>query len=202
MSYDCYIEKPQGDASTRLRFLVNKEDSTFRYLKLVHGTLDKKQFQRGEYNKLIAESLPLIEAISVRQHDVPKMALLPIGSWFLQFTFTLAKPWISKDDDSFYVAESVNPVRKDKVFKVPFMSASAWKGLLRWTMMHTRLTLKKKDLSDDEFAHERFNQSMLFGDEKGEEPGKRKDFAAYLDDLRKLARKKYLNEVPRYFIFF
>ena len=72
---------------------------------------------------------------------VPDLQDLPPGSWFLQFTFTLARPWISKDDDPFYVTESVNPVRKDKVFKVPTMSAASWKGLLRWTVMHIRLVL-------------------------------------------------------------
>jgi CRISPR-associated protein Cmr2 len=122
---------------------------------------------------------------------VPDLQDLPPGSWFLQFTFTLARPWISKDDDPFYVTESVNPVRKDKVFKVPTMSAASWKGLLRWTAMHTRLVLQKDKLAADEFAKERFVQTLLFGDEKGEEPGQTKDFAAYLDALKLEARQDY-----------
>ena len=126
---------------------------------------------------------------------VPDLQALPPGSWFLQFTFTLAKPWISKDDDPFYVAESVNPVRKDKVFKVPMMSAASWKGLLRWTAMHTRLhqpvIASKVKQSPEEFAQERFVQTLLFGDEKGEEPGETKDFAAYLDALKPEARQEY-----------
>jgi len=122
---------------------------------------------------------------------VPDLQALPSGSWFLQFTFTLARPWISKDDDPFYVTESVNPVRKDKVFKVPTMSAASWKGLLRWTTMHTRLALQKDKLTADEFARERLAQTLLFGDEKGEEPGQTKDFAAYLDALKQEARQDY-----------
>jgi CRISPR-associated protein Cmr2 len=122
---------------------------------------------------------------------VPDLQALPPGSWFLQFTFTLARPWISKDDDPFYVTESVNPVRKDKVFKVPTMSAASWKGLLRWTTMHTRLALQKDKLTADEFARERLAQTLLFGDEKGEEPGQTKDFAAYLDALKQEARQDY-----------
>jgi CRISPR-associated protein Cmr2 len=106
---------------------------------------------------------------------------------------------MSKDDDPFYVAESVNPVRKDKVFKVPMMSASSWKGLLRWTVMHTRLTLKK-DQPAEQFAQERFAQTLLFGDEKGEEPGQTKDFAAYLDNLGgSAARKLYVQKIREYF---
>jgi len=122
---------------------------------------------------------------------VPDLQDLPPGSWFLQFTFTLARPWISKDDAPFYVAESVNPVRKDKVFKVPTMSAASWKGLLRWTVMHTRLALPKDKLTAVKFAQERLAQTLIFGDEKGEEPGQTKDFAAYLDALKPEARQDY-----------
>ena len=122
---------------------------------------------------------------------VPDLQALPPGSWFLQFTFTLARPWISKDDAPFYVTESVNPVRKDKVFKVPTMSAASWKGLLRWTVMHTRLALPKDKLTAVKFAQERLAQTLIFGDEKGEEPGQTKDFAAYLDALKPEARQDY-----------
>jgi len=128
----------------------------------------------------------------------------------------------NKDDDPFYVTESVNPVRKDKVFKVPTMSAASWKGLLRWTVMHIRLAMQKDKLTadefarersarqaplirrpgdkltadEDEFARERLAQTLLFGDEKGEEPGQTKDFAAYLDELGgKEARKLYVQKV-------
>ena len=127
--------------------------------------------------------------------STPNLSALPLGSWFLQFEFTLAKPWMSKDDDPFYVAESVNPVHKDKVFKVPMMSAASWKGLLRWTAMHTRLAqpviASAAKQSPERFAQERFVQTLLFGDEKGEEPGQTKDFAAYLDALKPEARKEY-----------
>lgn len=137
--------------------------------------------------------------------DVRDLHSLPPGSWFLQFTFTLAKPWMSKDDDPFYVAESVNPVRKDKVFKVPMMSTASWKGLLRWTAMHTRLAQpvivspEGAKQSPENFAKERFVQTLLFGDEKGEEPGETKDFAAYLDGLKPEARAEYERLLRRYY---
>jgi len=44
--------------------------------------------------------------------------------------FELLTPWYSKDDRVFHVLD--NPVRKDRVFGVPFMAASSWKGMLRW----------------------------------------------------------------------
>jgi CRISPR-associated protein Cmr2 len=194
MSYDLYVEKPQGDIPTQLRLLVtepNSANAAKQFVQLVHGKASGfNVFIDDEYKHL--KSLGLLPTL-------PDMASLPPGSWFLQFTFTLAKPWISKDDDPFYVAESVNPVRKDKVFKIPMMSAASWKGLLRWTAMHTRLVLKKDALSPEEFAQERFVQTLLFGDEKGEEPGQTKDFAAYLDALKPEARQEYERLLRAYY---
>jgi len=149
--------------------------------------------------KLIRPALGQLQSLHLISTAPDLQALLP-GSWFLQFEFTLAKPWMSKDDDPFYVAESVNPVRMDKVFKVPMMAAASWKGLLRWTVMHTRLALQKNQLTADQFAQERLVQTLLFGDEKGEESGQTKDFAAYLDKLGgKEARKLYVQKVRERF---
>ncbi len=133
------------------------------------------------------------------QHPRPDLSILPRGSWFLQFTFTLEKPWLSKDDEIFYVSDSVNPVRKDKVFKVPMMSAAAWKGLLRWTAMHTRLALKKDELTADRFAMHRFVQTLLFGDEQGEEPVGKKGFAKYVHELNREAQPEYERLLRNYY---
>lgn len=157
------------------------------YKSLVHAV---KPENTPYAQKLIRSALARLQSLGLMP-TVPDLHALPPGSWFLQFTFNLAKPWISKDDDPFYVAESVNPVRKDKVFKVPMIAASSWKGLLRWTAMHTRLVSKKDFLEPDKFAQERFVQTLLFGDEKGEEPRKNTDFAAYLDTLKPDARDEY-----------
>ena len=158
------------------------------YKSLVHDSQDPRNTKYAQ--ELITLALEQLRALGLKG-GAPDLQSLPIGSWFLQFTFTLATPWMSKDDDPFYVTESVNPVRKDKVFKVPMMSAAAWKGLLRWTAMHTRLALKKNQLTPEQFARERFCQTLLFGDEKGEEPDQTKDFAAFLDALKPEARTEY-----------
>jgi CRISPR-associated protein Cmr2 len=201
MSYDLYVEKPSGDAFTQLHLLALEQDPLRSYLQLAHGRLDqRKKFQRGAYNNLIACELDRIHSLKLQPPGTPDLQKLPIGTWSLQFTFTLAKPWMSKDGDPFYVAESVNPVRKDKVFKVPMMSAAGWKGLLRWTMMHMRLALRRGQLSPDDFAAERLAQTLLFGDEKGEEPGQVKDFADYLDERGgKEARQLYEQKTREYF---
>ncbi|RKQ84651.1 RAMP superfamily CRISPR-associated protein [Brockia lithotrophica] len=62
---------------------------------------------------------------------VPDFSHLPSLNWIgLQVDFELLTPWYSKDDRVFHVLD--NPVRKDRVFGVPFMAASSWKGMLRW----------------------------------------------------------------------
>ncbi len=232
MGYDLYVEKPKGDEVTQLRLLVTNGTPLPDYLSLIHGQFDKKTQQltrRGDFNQYIGRQLRLLQSLGLNPPSLPNMAALPPGSWFLQFTFTLARPWISKDDDSFYVTESVNPVRKDKVFKVPTMSAASWKGLLRWTTMHTRLAQpviaseakqstetvppvaretpmlaviasEAKQSPEETFAQERLVQTLLFGDEKGEEPGQTKDFAAYLDDLGgEAARRFYMQKLRKHF---
>ncbi|MEJ5241796.1 MAG: RAMP superfamily CRISPR-associated protein [Anaerolineales bacterium] len=201
MIYDLYVTKPQGDVTTQLRLLVTEEGkrATGKFVTLVHGERQKDdKLPPSQYDRYIENIMPTLASLHLKPTD-PDFSLFPPGSWFLQFEFTLAKPWMSKDDDPFYVAASVNPVRKDKVFKVPFMAASSWKGLLRWTLMHIRLTQKNNELSPQRFAQERFVQTLLFGDEQGEEPGRVKGFAEYLNALNPEARAEYERLLRRHF---
>lgn len=168
------------------------------YKSLVHAEIPK---QTAYAKDLVTKENARLDSFGLLAPNADGLLTLPHGSWFLQFTFTLAKSWISRDDDPFYVAESVNPVRKDKVFKLPVMSAASWKGLLRWTAMQTRLVNKKDSLDDEAFAQERLALALLFGDEKGEEPGQSKDFARFLNDLRQTAAELYLQKVRDRFSF-
>lgn len=191
---DHLAEQETGD-SRRKEYEKQKNYVISKYKSLVHRADPKTTHYTRD---LITSASAQMNRLGLLP-TTPDLTLLPLGSWFLQFTFTLAKPWMSKDDDPFYVAESVNPVRKDKVFKVPMMAAASWKGLLRWTAMHIRLVMKKDSLTPEQFAQERFHQTLLFGDEKGEEPGETKDFAAYLDALKPEARAEYERLLRKYF---
>jgi len=53
---------------------------------------------------------------------------LPKYSFAMWFKFKLKAPYFSKDDDEFYIIQ--NPVLKEKVFKVPMVRGSGWKGAL------------------------------------------------------------------------
>jgi CRISPR-associated protein Cmr2 len=92
------------------------------------------------------------------------------ASWLgIKVGFELLTPWYSKDDRVFHVMD--NPVRKDRVFGVPFMAASSWKGLLRWACrMQTGL---REHLRENDGKIEGWRDPdwilHLFGNEKGEE---------------------------------
>lgn len=130
----------------------------------------------GNFNDYIACKLSELGPLGIE--PTIDLSNLPKGSWSIEFSITLAKPFISKDDVPLYIIE--NPVRKDKVFGVPFTSAMAWKGNLRWAMMKTHLEPMVND--PNKFAEMRFQHTLLFGTEKGmeDEPT---GWSNYLDGL-------------------
>jgi len=130
------------------------------------------------------------------------ISLFPSGSWVIQFTFTLRKSYISRDDTDFYIID--NPVKKEWVFKVPYVAPSQWKGALRAAMVRQLVEWwqdsDNPDRTPEEFARRRFRQTLLFGDEKGEEPGSLKALARYLDEMGgQEAAQHYRCLVRRYF---
>ncbi|MFZ3252988.1 MAG: RAMP superfamily CRISPR-associated protein [Syntrophales bacterium] len=120
-----------------------------RYIELQfqHG---QEKIKEGVNTAVISELIKILET----PHPQIDIDIFPPYSLFLQFKFTLATPYLSKDDDQFYICE--NPIRKDKVFKVPMVSASTWKGNLRWTARQIG------GLNTEEIIR-------LFGNEKREE---------------------------------
>lgn len=183
--------------ATNIHLLVGINDDRKRvedYKHLVHAS---KPANVPYTNKLIKVELVRLNKLSLLKPS-PPLDRLPIGSIVLQFDFTLAKPYISRDDDLFYVADSINPVRKEKVFKMPMVAASSWKGILRWTAMQVHLA-KEKEQANDEFVQKRLKLSLLFGDEKGEDADKSKEFAKFLDDMKPEAKSLYCDLVRQHF---
>lgn len=146
----------------------------------------------GNFNDDIAGKLSELHLVGI--NTSVDISVLPKGSWLIEFPITLAKPFISKDDLPLYIIE--NPVRKDKVFGVPFTSAMGWKGNLRWTMMKIHLEPKAND--DGKFAEIRFQHTLLFGTEK-EMEGEPVGWTRYLDGLCKGASEKYRKKLKENF---
>jgi len=149
-----------------------------------------------DYNRFIESQLKAMSKLSLLKPIIGSdSAFLPF-SFSLQFVFTLAKPYLSQDDAPFYIID--NPVRKDKVFKVPMVAPSSWKGKLRWVA--TNFLADQADaLSEEEFAQRRLQLTLLFGDEKGEEPGRVKGLAEYLDKIKPSAKELYRQKVKEHF---
>jgi len=126
---------------------------------------DEKNEARQRYKKY-AKQLSTLQLPEELKLDAG-LSSLPDSMWIgLQIGFELQSPWYSKDDKPFHVLD--NPVRKDRVFGVPYMSAASWKGLLRWACrMRSGLNEHLKDHSGkmDSWRDERWIV-YLFGNEK------------------------------------
>lgn len=128
---------------------------------------DERNEARWRYMKQVkqAQNLKLPDELGL----LPNFQSLPDLSWIgLEIGFTLQTPWYSKDDRVFHVLD--NPVRKDRVFGLPFMTATSWKGLLRWACrmqaglrQHFEKGKKFETWSDPPWI------LHLFGHKKGEE---------------------------------
>jgi CRISPR-associated protein Cmr2 len=63
--------------------------------------------------------------------DIRKIEELPLFSFIFSIPFKLNKPFISKDEEIFYLID--NPVYKEKLFGNPMIASTSWKGALRYT---------------------------------------------------------------------
>ena len=128
-------------------------------------SVDKKK-ARSRYMQHAGKNFNLPDLISQTK---PDFSILPSATWLaFQVDFELLTPWYSKDDRVFHVMD--NPVRKDRVFGVPFMAASSWKGMLRWAFrMHTKLIGPEKESDEEKRKQAQAWELHLFGNEKGEE---------------------------------
>lgn len=77
-------------------------------------------------------------------------------SFIIQANFGLQTPYFSRDDDNFYIID--NPIMKEKVWKVPMVRPSAWKGAFFNAAMKR---LKEKEGKD--FADVYFRIYRIFG---------------------------------------
>jgi len=80
-------------------------------------------------NMLVDITKPVWNGWKIMNIPVLNLSILPHHSFAIQFTFELEKPYISRDEQEFYIID--NPVRKDKISGLPYVTPSSWKGSLR-----------------------------------------------------------------------
>jgi len=93
----------------------------------------------------VPNDIPLLSELDLVP-DVCEVRRLPFLSFMISFPFSLEKPYISKDDEVFYLLD--NPVRKEKLFRNPMVASSAWKGAMRHALWHLQQWQEDPDIKD------------------------------------------------------
>lgn len=151
--------------------------------------------QRGGYQRWVEQDAKgFLSAQRVQMQllrlepTLPDLTAFLTYSWAMALPFTLRKPYLSKDDTTFHLLD--NPVRKEKIFQVPMVAASGWKGALRAALVQ-QLVAWWSSLNDEErqhclhckrFLQQRIQMVRLFGNEKGVQTDDT-SFDAFLDTL-------------------
>jgi len=98
------------------------------------------------------------------QPALPDLGQLPARSWAFQFTFVLRKPYLSHNDADFYIID--NPLKKEWVFRIPYVAPSQWKGALRSAAIRRLVEQLQQDGDEAAFAARRLQLVRLYGNEK------------------------------------
>jgi len=129
MTFDYYVFLDKNEASANPVNATSLIDLGDRCL--LRARHDKKKARQDYMQQAVAQERKHTFLSDLHLEPDYTRAFLPEPDWFtIDVSFRLTSPWYSKDDRPLHVL--VNPVRKDRVFGVPFMSAASWKGLLRW----------------------------------------------------------------------
>ena len=180
------------DPFTRTSLLTSAMATPFKELARAHYQVliksGKFRFQgiMPEYDHLTTLGL---DFSSIKTIDI-----LPKYSWSLTFKFCLAKPYLSRDDVSYYIIE--NPLRKDKVFMVPMVAPSQWKGALQSAIIQFLIRETEKEA----FAEQRYRSTLLFGDEKGAESEDTKCVTKLLNDQNPEEKERYEKKIKQHFL--
>ena len=127
----------------------------FKLLKLANEPKKAKKKYKNDIKSLNLNK----EFKLMKNLEISKVKNFNKFSQLLKVDFKLKKAYISKDDEEFYIGD--NPICKDKVFKVPQVRPSSWKGALRYASMKSIL-----DKNGEEKVDSRINSLRLFGNEK------------------------------------
>ncbi len=160
MKYDIYAEfwdnRRRGADFRKLERVVGDAYQKVKLASLHLTTRENKEWAREnkykqwiirEYPRKITSEKSLLKGLI--ESDLGDLCNLTIPYLFIRISFKLRKPYLSRDDEDFYIID--NPIVKEKVFKIPYIRSTTWKGALRRVI---------KDIAAPEF------EVRLFGNEK------------------------------------
>ncbi len=157
MTYDYYVALDQKRYDFR-----DVESMTVHYHRLAAGDAKDKESANNiratwQDMRLENSNVPVV-ALQEHVEALPfDISLFPSFTLWLQFSFRLTKAYLSKDERDFYIVD--NPIRRDKVFRAPYVAPSSWKGNLRAVLWNLGYE------ADDPRIR------RLFGNEPGAEEG-------------------------------
>jgi len=199
------LNKPGLDVMTRIRLLaathVASESETHHQKKGIKE-LGRENYQEmvhneygdvTNYESFCTKQLKLMKKIGLGSENEISLEKLPSYSACIQFSFVLEKPYISKDDANFYIID--NPLKKEKVFKVPMIPGTTWKGNLRNAAIQN--FMNNDSLASDKLADQRFRITLLFGDEGRDDDSDKS--AAIAKYLNKKNSENYRRKIRNYY---
>jgi CRISPR-associated protein Cmr2 len=125
MNYDYYSILSSSDSKPR-----KPDEFTVKYHLIAKGKKDDANSLRADWQKNNVFQPNTDEKLSkaISEPDID-ISVFPEYSFLIQFRFILEKPYISRDEQDFYIID--NPIRKDRVFGLPYVAPTSWKGSLR-----------------------------------------------------------------------
>ncbi len=99
------------------------------------GGFEKEVKNLGEKKKAIRDKLREEENINDFYPSPEDFKNLPKNSVLIQISFTLKKPYTSKDEGEFHIIDNrifENPIVRDKFTGLPMIRPTTWKGHLRF----------------------------------------------------------------------
>lgn len=114
--------------------------------------------------------------------EKPFPTKLPKELVTIRIDFITKSPLTSRDDKPFYLSDNMpfnfqeNPMKREWVFRMPYISASSWRGSLRSVFIRERLWGEWNSCNDTVQKLE----NLLFGSEHDDSAGPEKGFAGVL----------------------
>lgn len=121
MNYEAILNKSEDTFSILKYGFEHKVDELEKFM-----WTDKKAKQKNHVIYSLHDKQKIEDILKIDVQELIKTSI-PY-SFAIQTSFTLESPYFSRDDDEFYIIN--NPCLKEKVFKVPMVRGSGWKGAL------------------------------------------------------------------------
>jgi CRISPR-associated protein Cmr2 len=169
MIYDEYADREKNNRGTMLCENQEKHISGGR-LYGCYRICDKRKGSRENAIQCYMDKASKVDTVGdgspwLKLHLEPSFENLHFKNQIgIEVEFKLETQFYSKDDRPFHVLD--NPINKDWIFGIPYISASTWKGALRWAYrmeddLIEKLGQSQKIIDSHEIIH-------LFGNEKEE----------------------------------